>query len=108
MNRSLFFPIAAVLMSVSIVGTMHAHHGVNAWYDMTKSATLKGTVTNFEWTNPHSYIHIDVKNQEGVTESWSAEMDNVGMLSRYGWRRETLKQGTKSRLLETLRERTDI
>jgi hypothetical protein len=98
-NRLLFSAIAVVLMSLSLVGTTHAHHGIAAWYDMTKSATLKGTVTSFEWTNPHSYIHIDVENQAGVVENWSAEMGNVGMLSRYGWRRDTLKQGDQVTLI---------
>jgi|SRR5579872_3814 len=98
-NKLLFFPIMGVLMLLSLAGATHAHHGINAWYDMTKSVTLKGAVTSFEWTNPHSYIHIDVKNEKGVIENWSAEIGNIGMLSRYGWRRDTLKHGDQVTLI---------
>jgi Family of unknown function (DUF6152) len=98
-NKLLFFPIMGVLMLLSLAGTTQAHHGINAWYDPSKTATLKGTVTSFEWTNPHSYIHADVQNEKGAREIWSAEMGSVAMLSRFGWRRDTLKQGDQITLV---------
>jgi hypothetical protein len=60
---------------------------------MEHSITLKGTVTGFDWTNPHVYIYVDVKSEKGVAEKWSVEMASTGMLSRAGWRRDTIKPG---------------
>jgi hypothetical protein len=87
-----FFPFSAVLLLLSLAGATYAHHAT-ASYDMTSSATVKGTVTGFEWTNPHVYIYVDVKDTKGATEKWSVEMASVGMLARAGWRRDTVKAG---------------
>ena len=59
---------------------------------MTNSATVKGTVTGFDWTNPHAYIYLDVNGKDAV-EKWSVEMGSIGMLARAGWRRDTVKPG---------------
>ncbi len=53
----------------------------------------KGTVTSFEWSNPHAYIHVDVKDDKGNVEQWTAEMASLGMLSRVNWRKDTVKPG---------------
>jgi hypothetical protein len=98
-NYLVAFRVAAGLLLLLVAPSTYAHHGINAWYDMTKSSTIKGTVTSFEWTNPHSYIHIDAKDEKGTIENWSVEMGNVGMLSRYGWRRDTLKPGDQITLI---------
>jgi hypothetical protein len=97
-SNRLGFLVTAILV-VSLAGTAYAHHGLNAWYDVTKSATVKGIVTSFEWTNPHSYIHADVKSDKGAVENWSAEMGSVAMLARQGWRRDTLKPGDEITLI---------
>jgi hypothetical protein len=60
---------------------------------MTRSIAVKGTVTSFDWTNPHAYIYLDVKDEKGVIEKWSAEMGSVAMLARAGWKRDTVKPG---------------
>jgi Family of unknown function (DUF6152) len=86
------FPFSAVLLLLSLAGATYAHHAT-ASYDMTSSATVKGSVTGFEWTNPHVYIYVDVKDTKGATEKWSVEMASVGMLARAGWRRDTVKAG---------------
>jgi len=54
---------------------------------------VKGTVTSFDWTNPHAYIYLDVKDEKGNIEKWTAELGAIGMLTRAGWRRDTLKPG---------------
>ena len=60
---------------------------------MTTQSVVKGTVTQFEWTNPHAYIHIQVKDANGVAVEWTAELASLGMLSRVNWRRDTVKPG---------------
>jgi Family of unknown function (DUF6152) len=93
----LAFAVVATLLSFA--ATMHAHHGISAWFDMTKSITVKGTVGSFDWTNPHSYIYADVKNEKGVLEKWTAEMGSPVMLARKGWRKDTLKAGDEITLI---------
>ena len=83
--------IAALLLSLS--GPALAHHGFVSWFDMGRSVTVKGTVTSFDWTNPHAYIYLDVKNEKGATEKWTAELGAIAMLTRAGWRKDILKPG---------------
>ena len=90
--RNLIFPAAAVFLLLSLAATSYAHHAT-ASFDMTNSATVKGTVTGYDWTNPHVYIYLDVKNDKGATEKWSVEMASTGMLARAGWKRDTVKPG---------------
>ena len=56
-------------------------------------------VTSFEWTNPHAYIYLDAKNEKGAIEKWSGEMGSVGMLGRFGWRRDPVKPGDEITLI---------
>ena len=64
-------PGLAILTALSIPAL--AHHSFTM-FDMTKHVTLVGTVTSFEWTNPHSYIEIDVPDEKGVAKHWSIEL----------------------------------
>ena len=92
-NRLAVFPVTAVLLLLSLGGSAFAHHGFVSWFDMSKSTTVKGTVTSYDWTNPHAYIYFDVKDEKGAVEKWSAELGALGMLARAGWSRNTLKLG---------------
>jgi hypothetical protein len=92
-NKLLIFPATAVFLFLSLGGSTFAHHGFVSWFDMTRSVTIKGTVTGFDWTNPHSYIYLDVKNEKGAVEAWRIELGAPGMLGRAGWSRDTLKSG---------------
>jgi len=69
-----------------------AHHA-RASFDVDHSVTLKGTVANFKWTNPHAFIFLDVKDEKGSVDEWRIEANSPNMLSRIGWTRELLKSG---------------
>jgi len=87
--------LAVTIIAVSLLmlaASAFAHHAT-ASYNMTQSSAVKGTVTNFEWTNPHAYIYLDVKNAKGAVEKWTVELGTIGMLSRAGWKRDSLKAG---------------
>ena len=73
---------------------IYAHHSV-AMFDMEQVTTVKGTVTDFEWTNPHSYVYLDVKDDKGNVEKWTFETAGPLLLSRTGWNRGILKPGDK-------------
>ena len=98
-NKLVVSRLTTVLLLLSLAPATYAHHGIVAWFDMSRSITVKGTVTSFEWTNPHSYIYFDVKDEKGAIEKWSAEMGGVPMLGRAGWRRETVKPGDEITLI---------
>ena len=89
-KRFLIFALLAGLFLSS--APLLAHHS-NAEYDMGKTSSVKGTVTLFEWVNPHPYIYIDVKNDKGEIEKWTGELQALPLLARAGWRRDTLKSG---------------
>jgi len=85
------------LFAVSI--SVFAHHGTGISYDMNKAVNLKGVITKFEWLNPHSQLYFDVKDKDGTTVSWAAEMRAPGNLIAEGYTRkellEKLKPGTE-------------
>ena len=70
-----------------------AHHGTGNSYDSTKWAVVTGTVTEYEWKNPHSGLYMDVKGDNGQVIHYSVEMNSPGVLERQGWTRHTLKVG---------------
>ena len=92
-NKLLVFPATAIFLLLSLGRSTLAHHGFVSWYDMSRTVSVKGTVTSFDWTNPHAYIYLDVKNEKGAVEKWSIELGALAMLARAGWRRDTLKDG---------------
>src|SRR5881397_1631760 len=66
-----------------------AHHSFAAEFDSSKPITLRGFVTKVEWTNPHVWFYINVKNQDGTTSNWGFEMGPPHGLQARGWKRET-------------------
>jgi hypothetical protein len=69
-----------------------AHHST-AMYDMANPVTISGTVTRFDWTNPHAHIYLDVKDEKGDIEHWDVELMSLNHLKSYGWTHSTVKPG---------------
>jgi uncharacterized protein DUF6152 len=82
----LFFALAAPLA---------AHHSFAAEFDAKAPVTLKGIVTQMDWVNPHSWIHLDVKNSDGTVTSWMIEGGTPNTLLRRGFTKNSLKAGTE-------------
>src|SRR5580700_11903148 len=84
------------LISVGILGILSgpafAHHGAAA-YDMSKSITVTGTVTDFQFVNPHVLIAMDAKDPSGKMEKWQGELTSPNHLARAGWTKSTIKPG---------------
>ena len=72
-----------------------AHHSFASEFDVTKPVKLEGTVTKMEWINPHSWIHIDVKNPDGTVTSWMIEGGSPNSLLRRGFTKHSLEPGTQ-------------
>ena len=70
-----------------------AHHSFAAEYDSTKTVTVKGTIQELKWVNPHAYVYVDVKDASGKVTTWAFESLSPNALSRQGWNRNSLKQG---------------
>ena len=75
-----------------------AHHSFTM-FDMTRHLTLAGTVTSFEWTNPHAYIEIDVPDDKGAVKHWSIELGSPSILMQSGWKFSSIKAGDKVTLI---------
>jgi hypothetical protein len=71
-----------------------AHHSF-AMFDRNKETTLVGTVAEFQWTNPHSWIELDVPNENGASDRWSIELNSPNNLARQGWHSTSVKPGDK-------------
>jgi uncharacterized cupredoxin-like copper-binding protein len=85
--------LLAICVLASVTTIVAAHHS-GAMFDRGKTATITGTVTEFNWTNPHSSIKVEVT-AGGKAESWAIEMNSPNNLVREGWKRTTLKPGDK-------------
>ena len=91
-KRSLVLFLLGILLSVPVV----AHHGSGISYEtqLEKAVTMKGTVTEFVWKNPHCYILYNVKDASGKVVEWSAETSSPSsMTGEHGWSRTTVKAG---------------
>jgi hypothetical protein len=75
------------------VAPVLAHHSFAAEYDASQQLKVTGTVTKFEWMNPHARFYLDVKNADGTVTNWNFELGPVNILARNGWRRDSLKVG---------------
>jgi hypothetical protein len=86
----LFLSLFVAIISVPML----AHHGTAA-YDFDKTVTLTGSITSFEFLNPHVRFSFDAKDEKGKVENWAAELPPPSMIRRLGWNRESIKVGDK-------------
>lgn len=92
MNRKRFVLLCALACLAPFSTPMSAHHSM-AEYDLSALTSVKGTVTKFEWSNPHAYIYLEAKDEKGNAVEWTAELASLGMLARVNWKRDTIKPG---------------
>jgi hypothetical protein len=90
MNKILCTAVAALLLTATRAS---AHHAFAAEYDESKRVTFTGIVTKFEWTNPHAWLYVEGKDENGKTTSWGFEMGSPNGLAHRGWSRTALKAG---------------
>jgi Family of unknown function (DUF6152) len=92
MNKLGFLFVAFAAGMALISGPVSAHHGVNN-YDMKKTIVLEGTVTGFDWSNPHCLIYLDVTDESGRVRHWTLELSSTLAMAHRGWEKDTLKRG---------------
>ena len=85
--------VALAAAGLALAAPALAHHSF-AMFDQSKVMTLEGTVREFQWTNPHSFIELDVASA-GKVQHWSIELNSPNNLTRQGWRRTSLRVGEK-------------
>jgi hypothetical protein len=85
-----FFLVTVLLAAC---GPIFAHHGSSISYDLKKTVVLKGSITEFVWSNPHCQIYFDVKDEQGSVAHWGGETNAPSTLSKEGWTKTTLKPG---------------
>ncbi len=90
MSKTLCAATAALLLAATRIW---AHHAFAAEYDVSQRVTISGTVTSFEWVNPHAWLHVDGKDENGTITRWSFEMGSPNGLLHRGWSRLELKKG---------------
>ena len=91
MKVKTWFGIAGLALAIG--APLLAHHSFAAEFDATKAVRLTGTLTKIEWTNPHSYFYLDVKEENGVVANWACEGAPPGAFSRRGFKKGDMKVG---------------
>lgn len=91
MKKGILLFTALVLAVVSV--PMFGHHGTGIAYDQSKPTVIKGTVTEFSWTNPHAHLLLDVKDDGGKVSQYAVEMNSPGVMLRQGWTKRQFKVG---------------
>ncbi len=82
-----------MLVMLAVLALPAAAHHSFAIFDSTREVTISGTVAEFQWTNPHCWLHVDVVGDDGVAEQWVVEMLSKNVLGRMGWNRISVKSG---------------
>jgi hypothetical protein len=88
-----YLALAAVVVTLASGSRAVAHHSFAATFDASKAIRVTGTLAKIEWTNPHIYFYVDVKDDKGAVVRWACESGAPGALSRRGFKRSLLKLG---------------
>jgi hypothetical protein len=92
LKSRLFIALCLAAGFLHVASSVSAHHGTSG-YDMEKVITLTGTVTSFDWSNPHCLLHIGVKDDKGEVRDWIIELAAPTIMRRSGWTKESMKPG---------------
>jgi hypothetical protein len=92
-KTTLFGGLTIVLGLLAASAPVFAHHSFAAEFDGNKQVTLNGVVTKVDWVNPHAYLYVDVKGDDGAVVNWAIETGAPNVLYRQGWRKDDLKTG---------------
>lgn len=94
MFRMLVVALAGIGLSLTLTATsVSAHHAFAAEFDASKPVAMEGTITRMEWTNPHVWLHMEVKKPDGKVEKWAFEAGTPNVLFRRGFTRKSLEPG---------------
>jgi uncharacterized protein DUF6152 len=91
MRKSFCFAIVASLLFAAIPAI--AHHAFAAEFDVDKPVKVKGTITKLEWVNPHAWLYVDVKGDDGTVVNWHFELGPPNALIRLGWKKDSIPAG---------------
>ena len=94
MSAGFFVRVLGMVLLAGAAATSSAHHSA-AMFDQTRTVELTGTVRLFQWSNPHCYIQLLVRGEDGVDQEWSLEMGAPMYLYNRGWRPSTVKPGER-------------
>lgn len=94
MKTCRFLALSLAALGLACAGMADAHHSF-ATFDMQKTLAISGTVKEFVWANPHSWIYMIVTKADGTREEWGAECSSPNMMIRWGWNRSDIKVGDK-------------
>ncbi len=97
-SRSILRAVALAGAVLAVATAAYAHHSF-AMFDQSRQLALKGTVREFQWTNPHAWIHLEVPNADGATDSWQVELNSPNNLKRQGWKSTSVKAGDQVTLV---------
>ena len=98
MTHKLTVILCAAVLVLLFAGPMFAHHGAAA-FDTSQTTTLKGTVVEFDFINPHCQLFLNVTDDSGKIVKWDGEFTNPGTLHRRGWTKEMFKSGDQITLI---------
>jgi uncharacterized protein DUF6152 len=88
----------SIAVVIAMIAPALAHHSF-AVYDHTRTITIHGTVTKFQWTNPHGFIELDVPQSDGTVKHYTVELTSINMMQRVGWRSNMIKPGDKVQIV---------
>jgi hypothetical protein len=92
--RTKFYLLVAVFALLAVASAPAlAHHAFAAEFDVTQPVKVRGTFTKMEWTNPHAWLYLDVKEPDGRVTNWRFELGAPNALIRLGWKKDTLPAG---------------